>query len=328
MGTARLRRQVRDVPRPAQVGTEPLPGRLRAGIESLSGFALDDVRVHYRSPEPSRVGALAFAQGQDIHVAPGQEQHLAHEAWHVVQQAQGRVAPTTRIRGGVVLNDDSSLELEAERMGERATRIQRSSVAPGLRSAAPAATVRQLMNDGTKEGLTTLKGLNAKMKSASRSPITKMDFEEKLDWTPTDAEFDKAVAASTLVFSSKTPLGTIVGDLVTQLNLAKSGGGKKAKEAAAQKKSPREEAAWASPKFRASKGFYYGGGANELHVHDVKNDAFLKGPGGRKPFITAGVLDARDLADARASLKDHGQEKPLNAAIDRALLENKKDLDN
>ncbi|HAP61901.1 MAG TPA: hypothetical protein DCR93_21180, partial [Cytophagales bacterium] len=32
--------------------------------------------------------------GTDIHLAPGQQKHLPHEAWHVVQQKQGRVKPT------------------------------------------------------------------------------------------------------------------------------------------------------------------------------------------------------------------------------------------
>lgn len=39
------------------------------------------------------VGALAYARGNDVHLAPGQERHLPHEAWHVVQQREGRVAP-------------------------------------------------------------------------------------------------------------------------------------------------------------------------------------------------------------------------------------------
>ncbi|MEM7041075.1 MAG: DUF4157 domain-containing protein [Bacteroidota bacterium] len=35
--------------------------------------------------------AHAYDQGTDIHIGPGQEKHLPHEAWHVVQQKQGRV---------------------------------------------------------------------------------------------------------------------------------------------------------------------------------------------------------------------------------------------
>jgi len=65
------------------------------------------------------VNAHAYAQGTDIHVASGQERHLPHEAWHVVQQAQGRVKPTLQMKG-VAINDDLGLEREADMMGARA----------------------------------------------------------------------------------------------------------------------------------------------------------------------------------------------------------------
>lgn len=65
--------------------------------------------------------ALAYAQGTDIHVAPGQEKYLPHEAWHVVQQKQGRVQPTTQMKGGVNVNDDKELEKEADVMGSKAS---------------------------------------------------------------------------------------------------------------------------------------------------------------------------------------------------------------
>jgi hypothetical protein len=96
-----------------------LPDRLKAGVESLSGFAMDDVRVHYNSSKPAAVQAHAYALGADIHVAPGQEQHLPHEAWHVVQQKQGRVKPTLQMKG-VAINDDAGLEREADGMGRMA----------------------------------------------------------------------------------------------------------------------------------------------------------------------------------------------------------------
>ena len=92
---------------------------LKAGIEDLSGFAMDDVRVHYNSPEPATVQALAYTQGTDIYVAPGQEQHLPHEAWHVAQQMAGRVEPTTDV-SGLPVNDCIELEHEADVMGARA----------------------------------------------------------------------------------------------------------------------------------------------------------------------------------------------------------------
>lgn len=90
------------------------------GIENLSGLDMDDVRVHYNSPTPAKFQALAHTQGNHIHLGPGQENHLAHEAWHVVQQKQGRSRPMSRSVGDVWLNDDKSLEAEADRMGAQA----------------------------------------------------------------------------------------------------------------------------------------------------------------------------------------------------------------
>lgn len=97
-----------------------LPGGLRQGVESLSGMDMSDVRVHRNSSKPAQLQALAYAQGSDIHLGPGQDKHLPHEAWHVVQQKQGRVRATRQMRAGVGVNDDSALEREADVMGARA----------------------------------------------------------------------------------------------------------------------------------------------------------------------------------------------------------------
>ncbi|WP_168203023.1 MULTISPECIES: eCIS core domain-containing protein [unclassified Tardiphaga] len=132
--------QTKSVHRPETVQRQPsnrtgLPDHLRAGMENLSGLAMDDVRVHYNSPEPRQLQALAFAQGSDIHVAPGQERHLPHEAWHVVQQRQGRVQPTMQAKG-VAINDDETLESEADRMGERLSSFQSLAQLRSVRSPA------------------------------------------------------------------------------------------------------------------------------------------------------------------------------------------------
>lgn len=96
-----------------------LPDGLRNRMEALSGIPLDDVRVHHDSPRPAQLQALAHTQGSEIHLGPGQERHLPHEAWHVVQQKQGRVRPTMAL-GGTAINDDAGLEREADRMGAQA----------------------------------------------------------------------------------------------------------------------------------------------------------------------------------------------------------------
>lgn len=93
-----------------------MPDNLKSGLENLSGMNMDHVKVHYNSPEPAQLNAHAFTQGSDIHVASGQEKHIAHEGWHVVQQAEGRVQPTMQM-SGTQINGDAGLEKEADVMG-------------------------------------------------------------------------------------------------------------------------------------------------------------------------------------------------------------------
>lgn len=100
-----------------------LPNRLKSGIESLSGLSMDHVKVHYNSDKPAQFQAHAYAQGNEIYLGAGQEKHLAHEAWHVVQQAQGRVRPTLQMKAGAV-NNDPLLEQEADFMGEKAAQFE------------------------------------------------------------------------------------------------------------------------------------------------------------------------------------------------------------
>ena len=110
-------------PTPQYENKTGLPDDLRDGVESLSGLEMSDVKVHYRSAEPKGINALAFAKGTDIHLAPGQEKHLPHEAWHVAQQKQGRVHPPTQTKGSPPINDDQGLEKEADIMGMKATKM-------------------------------------------------------------------------------------------------------------------------------------------------------------------------------------------------------------
>jgi hypothetical protein len=118
-------------PQPVQLmpNRTGLPDGLKAGVEALSGLAMDDVRVHRNSSAPAKLGALAYAQGSDIHLGPGQDRHLPHEAWHVVQQKQGRVQATAQMKSGVAINDDKGLELEADRMASAAVGRLHSPVA-------------------------------------------------------------------------------------------------------------------------------------------------------------------------------------------------------
>lgn len=115
------------VQREEKLNNTGLPDNLKTGIEKLSGYSMDDVRVHYNSGKPAQLQALAYTQGTDIHMAPGQEKHLPHEAWHVVQQKQGRVQPTMQLQG-MNVNYNEGLEREADLMEVNSANDDQSTV--------------------------------------------------------------------------------------------------------------------------------------------------------------------------------------------------------
>ncbi|MDQ0875753.1 hypothetical protein QFZ77_004412 [Paenibacillus sp. V4I3] len=117
-----------------------LPDQLKSGVENLSGLSLDDVKVHYNSAKPAELEALAYAQGTDIHVGPGQEQNLPHEAWHIAQQKQGRVKPTLQMNKHVQINDDAGLENEADQMGAKAMQLKSVETATAINGSERAQT--------------------------------------------------------------------------------------------------------------------------------------------------------------------------------------------
>lgn len=148
-----------------------LPDNLKMGVEAISGYNMDDVKVHYNSGKPAQLQALAYAQGTDIHVGPGQEQHLPHEAWHVVQQKQGRVQPTLQMKGGIPVSDDTGLEQEADIMGERASNESWSSQNKVLQDK----TSRQVYDSGEKP-------VQRKIFLRTGQNVVKCDFDQISNW--------------------------------------------------------------------------------------------------------------------------------------------------
>ncbi|WP_437745586.1 DUF4157 domain-containing protein [Sorangium sp. So ce1504] len=100
---------------------------MKAKMEAAFGTDFSGVRVHPRSSRAAALGALAYTQGSEIHVAPGRwapetrqgQELLGHELAHVVQQRAGRVQATAQYKG-IGLNDAPALEAEADTLGARA----------------------------------------------------------------------------------------------------------------------------------------------------------------------------------------------------------------
>lgn len=149
---------------PATAMASALPEPLKTTLEAMSRLSLADVRVHRDSPSPALMSSVAFADGNDIHLAPGEERHLPHEAWHVVQQKQGRVRATGQYRG-VGVNDDRALEREADTMAARAAEVappfgQAAGPAlPGVPTGGSAAVQRRISSGEDQATIEARRGL-------------------------------------------------------------------------------------------------------------------------------------------------------------------------
>ncbi|PTS87754.1 hypothetical protein DBR17_05425 [Sphingomonas sp. HMWF008] len=93
---------------------------------------------------------------------------MPHEAWHVVQQAEGRVSPTIEL-GGTAINDDTGLEREADRMGEASAAYGRSLGTAGPRAVAPVAGPAAVPASGVVQGVFSIKGGALKGTYATKS---------------------------------------------------------------------------------------------------------------------------------------------------------------
>ena len=104
----------------AHKSNKPDETQIKQNVSQLMGTDVTDAQVHYNSSKPAQLQAEATAQGTEVHLAPGKEQHLGHELTHVAQQKQGRVQPTIQANNGVGINNDPLLEKEADVVGEKA----------------------------------------------------------------------------------------------------------------------------------------------------------------------------------------------------------------
>jgi hypothetical protein len=128
-----------------------MPAEVQSKMEGAFGADFSNVNIHQGSDAGS-VGALAYTQGDNIHFAPGQfnpqsqkgQELLGHELSHVVQQREGRVQSTTQAKG-LPVNDDESLEKEADEMGMKAAQFKSAdaSLPPGKKESSASDVIQK-----------------------------------------------------------------------------------------------------------------------------------------------------------------------------------------
>ena len=186
-GKATLVEQLPQSAAPAGGGGAALPGDVRAKMEHAFDFDFSAVRIH-EGAQAGAVQALAYAQGTDIYMAPGQyaphdpkgQELLGHELAHVVQQASGRVSATTQAKGAE-LNDDPGLEREADLMGARAARGERADGGSARRAREPSRLAAFTLPAGiSRKVIQRQKGIdNAEVGKLVSLGTTLSDFDGK-----------------------------------------------------------------------------------------------------------------------------------------------------
>jgi hypothetical protein len=103
---------IHQITMPQKLKKSDMPATLKASVENLSVYSMDDVKVYYNPDMPAQLQVNAYSKGTKTHQAEGQEKHLPHEARHVVRQKQGDLKPAFQVDGKLI-NDDVSLKNEA-----------------------------------------------------------------------------------------------------------------------------------------------------------------------------------------------------------------------
>ncbi len=107
---------------------EKMPADVQSKMEGSFGTDFSGVNIHRNDESATQLKAQAYAQGNNLHFAPGKytpestrgQELLGHELAHVVQQREGKVKPTKQGKG-MPVNDSVSLEHEADVKGKKAS---------------------------------------------------------------------------------------------------------------------------------------------------------------------------------------------------------------
>jgi len=190
-----------------------MPDNLKSGLENISGMNLSGVRVQYNSSKPKQLKALAYTRGQEIHVGPSQEKHLPHEGWHVVQQMQGRVEMTSRY-DGVALNDNPTLEAEADRMGAAAVRMDGQEGFPFQRTKGTSGAGAIQRRLGVEAELSV---------PVTRAPVGAVNADDRIRaFLGGGVWYDTQLAATVNNYTKKAdhgPIGTVIENARQQMDV-------------------------------------------------------------------------------------------------------------
>lgn len=146
--------QIAAADQPRSLGNGNLSGYLQSKMEKTFDTDFSAVKINPNSKKATQLNAKAFAQGNQVHFAPGQyrpysqsgQQVLKHELGHVVQQKKQKLSPTRFIQG-MPVNDHPKLESEADRMANTTKMLKTESLEGGTSNLTSQPIQRLIMVD-------------------------------------------------------------------------------------------------------------------------------------------------------------------------------------
>ena len=162
-------------PKPfAPSGGSKMPEDVKGKMEGAMGADFSSVKIETNSKQAQEMGALAFAQGESVHFAPGQfdpsskkgQELIGHELAHIQQQREGKVTANAQV-GGAAINNDKGLEAEADRIGKAAAESSGPPIKFNkLAEQKPVDPKQHLANEPEELKAETKKAENSKVKQA------------------------------------------------------------------------------------------------------------------------------------------------------------------
>ncbi len=228
--------------------TTLLPEEVQTKMENSFDQDFSNINIHQDSSSAQEINAKAYTQGADIHFAPGEynpaskegQELIGHELTHVVQQGQGRVGNGEIHGKGLEINQDASLEKEADDAGKLASEgknvevmksaersvqkkedntISLEAGSLALYGEGNMSAIRSIHWPGGISGVTLGKGydMGARSEESIVSALTNAGVSEEQATKISKAAKLKGEDANKFVIDNKTAIGTISEEAVLKL---------------------------------------------------------------------------------------------------------------
>lgn len=96
-----------------------IPVQLKTRTEDSTRVPFNYVRANYNSDKPAKLDTLAYTNGNQVGISPGQKRYSAYDLRNAMQQKLNAVRASVRYEGNEAINTDVELERQSDVSGVR-----------------------------------------------------------------------------------------------------------------------------------------------------------------------------------------------------------------